>query len=419
MRKILLVLWASLLGVFSAPVLAVCLGSYDSYTSAYNAVVSEASSLGLSCSGAIHSVSADTATSNGYSACINEGYSYNSYTIFLCAGQQIGAHHSSTPPSPGMLIDSVGEWTEPCPTDPTKAITDPACAPAPPNPCEPRSGESVTGRLFVCNSPLGQLCPSGNAPQSMNFEGCFANVSGVSDCWQMSNGDVFCDYIGTLNGVSSVEGADPVAGAGGGSAGSPSGGTVTAAPPASVTCPTGLTYEADYNGLGPACIDYGDPGSPSTTDAPGTTPTPDTTACPVGYAIDTQGRCVGAAPTDGYSCPVGFTLEGTNCVSAASGAIGTTAANYSGEASAIGAAWAGVTGLFDQAKNANPIHGWNLSLPSIFPSAPQCATWTILTHVIDPCPTANKIRNIAEFCLYVLTVFGLFRILFGPRVISQ
>jgi len=288
-----------------------------------------------------------------------------------------------------------------------------ACAApeSPVDPCESRSGESVIGRMPI---------PSGPAPQSMNFEGCFANISGVTDCWEIvSTGEQVCDYVGTLNGVSAV-GGEPAATQGGGSAGAPSGSTTTTAPSTDVSCPTGLTYDPNYNNLGPACVDLGEPGSPSTTETPGTAPTGDTTACPVGYVLDAQGRCSADAPSNGYSCPEGYSLESGKCVAPLPGTTNAAAANYSGETGAIAGAWNSIAGMFNNiASSSGPSHGWSLSLPSMFPVAPECAPWGILNQTIDPCPTANKIRRIAEFCLYVLTIFGLFRILFGPRQISQ
>lgn len=99
---------------------------------------------------------------------------------------------------------------------------------------------------------------------------------------------------------------------------------------------------------------------------------------------------------------------------------------FTRDAGADGSAVGAITDAMGQAAQAvtsastdDVAHGWTLSLASIFPQSAQCSAWVFNvgggTQTIDPCPTADKIRSIAEFALYVLTAFSLFRILFGAR----
>jgi hypothetical protein len=96
---------------------------------------------------------------------------------------------------------------------------------------------------------------------------------------------------------------------------------------------------------------------------------------------------------------------------------GSGAGAYSAVTSGIDSAKNAFLGLFSGSGSATLAHGWDWGIPSLSLPSVSCSAWNISsggwTLPIDPCPVAEKIRDIGGFVLYVLTVFGLFRILTG------
>lgn len=96
---------------------------------------------------------------------------------------------------------------------------------------------------------------------------------------------------------------------------------------------------------------------------------------------------------------------------------GSGAGAYTAVTAGIDSAKNAFLGLFTGSSSATLAHGWDWGIPSLSLPSVSCSAWNITsggwTLPIDPCPVAEKIRDIGGFVLYVLTVFGLFRILTG------
>lgn len=293
-----------------------------------------------------------------------------------------------------------------CATDSNISASDPSCAP-PPDPCAERSGESVTGELFRCQltPPINSqsVCPAGTSnPSTFAIDGCHANVTGVTTCNGYADGKITCVYSGVLDGTASNGSESPLA--------SGSGAVPVPPAPSPVSCPAGYGVIYDNGVVG--CLGPSSPGTPSTPESPGSPPVPGAKACPVGYSITSDGQsCVGPAPTNGYGCPDGSAPVSGHCV------VDLPPDDIAADKpeGATGPEKAAVNNAADDlvARTGAPNHGWTWAPP--IPTA-QCFPWVISaggrTMTIDPCPVAQKLRELFAFCLYVGTAFGLFSLLF-------
>lgn len=294
------------------------------------------------------------------------------------------------------------------------------------------------GWQFLGPSSSGDYCVSG-CTEVASFVVDGSSTGRSSDCFTNPDGSTYGCYYSVARTTATC---------------STNNAPVILTPPAnsvapSVQCPSGY-ISVDGSTVCTTPSTAGTTSTPTTAGTPASSPS--SFACPVGYhAVDNS--CVSSAPPSSHGCPVGATLNASGlCESLANIPVGdatkTGNCGAPGQPACVttdkslldsikelfGFKTSDMTSIQDSAKSPisfmdnisnagySPSHGWTKSLPSLFPQAATCAPWVFHIgggdRVINPCPTADKIRSIAEYCLYVLTVFGLFRILFGTRQIS-
>lgn len=404
----LLIAWVGI----AAPAWAdVCLGQYATPGQAMAARNAVAPS-----GWATFTVAAGSAYDLGYYGCtgLPSGAKYIYYGSLSAppwTGYQSWAFQSLGCPE-GQIANGTGKCVAACQYNSALASDDPLCVPPPANPCLDKptvdpGGQWRSGLLnqHFCDGQCDvALRPSLATPAE---ESCFL--------WETDpdGADPVCVMAKQYNGDQCTSANVPA------SEDAPTSENTNAA----ITCPTGYTLNS-FN----LCVSASTPGTASTSTTPGTAGTPGATTCPVGYSDNGYGQCVANAPTT-IGCPEGYSVTASGQCQAPATLQGGSGEGEA-EAGTISAAAATGATAINQAgdlmaenlltiPNRSVDHGWtwgfsNLNLPTA-----NCQPWVIETSgrqiSIDPCPVAQKIREIGAYVLYVMTIIGLFNILTGNK----
>lgn len=353
----------------------------------------------------------------------------------------------------GSIAEVVGGQCVPvCTYDTSIASTDPACAP-------PSCPAGQTYTAGACTPDLSSPGAGALAPESgvvvgtadaagnvtWNSDGTLLRSGGglVFNCdgWEctvsaadyyaageggegctfpVGGGAVRCAFQPVYSGDPALAGVISVPSTGGGS--------YVALP--TVGCPAGSVLDP-ANGL---CVTGATSGTASTATTAGTAGTAGTGACPTGYVQSAEGICSGSADPSafgGSGCPAGYTLVNGLCTGAAAispgGVPGSTgndvnvrdpgASPWSAQPGGMTEAEAGHKALITGVEESELPHGWTWSMESLGLPASGCESFNIgvgsHSFTLDPCPMAQKIRDLGAWVLYVFTMLGLFNIMTG------
>lgn len=164
---------------------------------------------------------------------------------------------------------------------------------------EPPVGDVKPVSVVMCSANCGEASNWGTWPSTVNDGGWKKEVDSATNCQILSDGTGACNANARYSG--------------GGMASSSSATTTTLtgssnAPTIVVSCPAGAVV---VNGV---CEYASTPGTPTTSTTAGTTGTPGATACPVGYAADGKGGCIGTVAPNALGCPAGYNNVNGTCV---------------------------------------------------------------------------------------------------------